>query len=505
MKRLALFLSISVLLMGCSKGEDSSGKTLIKFYGWGSTVEIENFRVMIEEFETLYPEYSVYYEPVAAENYITGLAVKRNNPKNMPDVFYMPDINFIQWATSRNNIMMDISSYVENSEVFSLDNVWSEGINAYRYDPSQKKFGTGGLYGLPKDLGPIALTYNKNIVTAKGVTIISDAKGTYGYDPVTKTLNDKVAMTWAQFIKFCSDVKTGSPSSSNSIVGVTHYPLEAAYYSMGGDFTDATRKTVTIDNDKFAESLQFVADLSNKFEVMTTAVGQASQNGVQRFTSGLAACSFIDAYQMATLWKTNFEWDLLYTPVPNASGDLNNFTDGYREGASSQSYLGSVAISVYKDTKVPEAAYRLCEFLTVNRTAQRINYQRGQAVPNLIDMANNEFLTADLNDTSGLNRPKNRKVYVDMMNTCKRRPAAYTYYKPKEGSGRNENWYDELWESTADETKLYRVFYPESSSYGSHIDVWDWNTKSRLNNNFLTTLENSCQSLLDVFKNNYNW
>lgn len=497
MKRTALLLASAILLAGCSGGAKTDpDKTLIKFYGWGSTIETEIFRSMITEFETLYPEYSVYYESTTGENFITGLAAKRNNPKNMPDVFYMPDTNFIQWVNSRNNIMMDLTDYIAKSDVFSLSNVWEEGIDAYRFNPETKTMGNGGIYGLPKDLGPVALTYNKTMVKGKGVTIISDARGGVGYDPVTKTLNDKVAMTWAQFVKFCDDVRTGNPSDSGAIVGITHYPLESAYYSMGGDFTDATHKTVQLNNDKFAESLQFVADLSNKFNVMTTAEGQATQNGIQRFTSGLAACSFIDAYQMPTLWKADFDWDLLYTPVPNENGNLTDYTDGYRTGCKSESYLGSVAISVYDKSSVPDAAYKLAEFLTVHPTAQRINYEKGQAVPNLINMAEGEYLTAEFEDESGMNRPRNRNVYVDMMDTCRRRPQAYTY---------NADWFDEMWESANDATKLYRVWYNATSTYGEHIDVWDWNSKSRINESFLSDLEAACQAQLDKTSEKFSW
>ena len=502
MKKLSLSLISALTLVGATltacgpSNTDPDGKTLINFYGWGSTIETEIFREMISEFEKIYPEYKVHYESSSAENYIQTLANKRNNPRNMPDVFYMPDLNFIQWINSRNNIIMDLTSYINKSEVFKLSNVWEEGINAYQFDSQTKKLGTGGIYALPKDLGPVALTYNKDIVKGKGVTIVSVPNGTVGYDATTKTLNDQVPMTWAQFIKFCQDVKTGEPGNENSIVGVTHYPLEAAYASAGGRFLDSTNKTVNIANNTFAESLQFVADLSNEFGVMTTAEGQATQTGIQRFTSGLAATSFIDAFQMPTLWKASFDWDLLPTPVPNQSGDLNDLTDGFREGCSSKSYLGSVGIAVYSKSKVPEAAYKLCEFLTVHPTAQRINYKLGQAVPNLIDMAEGEFLTESLSDASGRNRPLNRKVYVDMMDTCERRPQSYTY---------NADWFDEMWESTNDETKLYRVWHPSTSMYGTHIDVWDWNTKSRINTSFLDNLQAACQAELDDTADDFSW
>lgn len=505
MKKIKNILSLFCLvtaLSGCGGNTDNTGpsitpdgKKLITFFGWGSTDEQNIFSTMIDEFEKVYPEYTVNYQSTSSENFMTSLAGYRNNPRNMPDVFYMPDTSFVQWINSRNNIMLDLTPYIEKSDVFSLDNVWDQGIEAYRWDSTTKKLGTGGIYGLPKDLGPNVLVYNKDIVKGKGITIIEDKTATYGYNPDTKTLNTKVAMTWAQFVAFCKDTKSGQLDQSNSIVGITHYPLESAYLSNNGKFLAEGNKKVTINNDKFAESLQFVADLSNKYEVMTTAEGQATQNGLARFTSGLAASSFVGAWETPSLWKAKFDWDILYTPIPNQNGDLLDWKDGYRENCSSQSYLGSVGISVYKDSKVKDGAYKLVEFLTVHPTAQRINYKLGQAVPNLKDMANGEFQTAQLNDQL-FNRPTNREVYTHMMENSQRRPQAYTY---------DSEWWDEMWESSNDNTKLYRVWYNGTSAYGSHVDVWDWDKKAKIESTFLSDLETSCQKLLDDTKDKFSW
>lgn len=170
-------------------------------FGWGSVAEQQIFKTMIAEFTQEYPQYDVVYSSVTSDNYITTLGSYKNNTRNMPDVFYMPDINFVQWINS-SDIMMDLTPYIEQSSSISVDNIWSEGIDAYRYDTVNKKLGTGDIYALPKDLGPNVLAYNKTLVQSKGVTIVSDSAGQYGYNPSTKTLNDKVAMTWAQFIAF---------------------------------------------------------------------------------------------------------------------------------------------------------------------------------------------------------------------------------------------------------------------------------------------------------------
>lgn len=501
MKKSLLLLLPFLALCGCSGSKQDSSKTLINFFGWGSVEERAVFNAMIAKFKEIHPEYDVKYEPADSEQYINTLRGKRQSG-TMPDVFYMPDINFVKEINNtRENIMMDLTPFIEKSTTFTTDNVWFEGLNAYRFDPVSRKLGTGDIFALPKDVGPIALTYNKTNALQKGITISHETSPHgYGYDAENKTLYDTVPMTWAQFIRFCKDTQTGTPGGESAIVGVTHYPLETAYYCNGGDFTDPSRKIAQIANDAFAESLQFVADLSLKFNIMTPAEAQGAggQDGYERFTSGLASTSFIDFYRIAEMWHLNFDWDVLPTPIPNQSGSLsgdNDWKDAPRTGCVSQSVLGSVGIAVYSGTEIPQPAYELAEFLTVNMDAQRINYQMGQALPNLKDMAKGEFLTAELNDPSGLNRPLNRQVYVDIAEKSKRRPVAYTY---------DDKWNKELWESETDALKLYRVFN-NNKQYGGHIDVWDWNDKKRLNESFLNNLQASVQVNLNLNMSKYNW
>ena len=477
-----------------------SGKTSLKFFGWGSVAEQRIFKTMIAAFTKANPEYDVIYNSVTSDNYITTLGSYKNNARNMPDVFYMPDTSFVQWIQG-DTIMMDLSPYIAKSTLMKEDNIWPEGLEAYRYDSSTKKLGTGDVYALPKDLGPNVLAYNKTLAAKKGITIIADAAGEHnGYNPTTKTLNSKIPMTWAQFVSFCNDIKEGSLSDSNSIVGVTHYPLQSALACMNKRFLDASNKKVTLNNAAFAESLQFVADLSNKYGVMTTAEGQSSQNGFQRFTSGLAGSSFIGAWDTPDLWECDFDWDILPTPVPNASGDLSAWDEGYREGCSSRGYLGSVGFACYKNSKYPEGAYKLAEFLSASPEAQRLNYQLGQAVPNLMDMAKGEFLTASLNDPKkdayGHSRPENRQVYNDMIATSERRPEAYTY---------DSSWFDNMWECSDDAYKLYRVWSKDASAYGAHVNVWDWMEKKQINADFLGGLQDSCQNILDKTSSRYSW
>ena len=479
---------------------DESGRTLIRFMGWGDVYEQMIFQTMVDDFMEKYPQYNVKYIPVQGGDYAMTLKNKVKNPKEMPDVFYMPDTNFVQWANDAGSeVMLNLTPYIEKSTVFSVDNVWSEAIYAYRYDEKTKQMGTGDIWALPKDVGPYVCVYNKNLAAESGITVIHDEQGTFGYDPSTKTLNDQVAMTWAQYVAFCQEMS--DLEGSKKVYGCANYPLDIALRSNNADFTDETHKNSTLnanDYKNFAESVQFIGDLVNEYKVMpqdgankdTTVEAQA----INRFQNGTAGVLWTGAWYTNTLWTSNFDWDILPVPVPNESGNLTATSEPAREGCEGRSYLGSVGLAVYAGSKVKEGAYLLAEYLTVDPEAQKVNYQLGMAVPNLVDMAKGEFLTATLNDSKGFNRPQNRKVYIDVIENSLRRIHAYTY---------DDKWTDELFNSSVNDYKysMQRVW---SSTYGTPIKVYNYATGVQ-NKDFLAGIYTNVQAALDKNKNKYEW
>ena len=515
MKKVAVVLMALMMLClgaGCS-GESADGKTTIKFFGWGSAFEINNFQAVIDEFEKDYPEYKVQYTASDAATYMTTLL--STNSRNFPDVFYMPDVNFLQTRSGK-DIMLDLTPYVEASETLDLDDVYMKGIDAFRYDPDTKTFGTGAIWAFPKDLGPNVLTYNKDHVKSCGITIVSDAIGEnypYGYGyytengEVKKVLNDQIPMTWAQFLQFSID------STTDRVIGLTHWPWEVVYISMGGRFLSDDYKEVTINNNQFAEAAQIAGDFYD-WGAMPSVADQATQNSIQRFTSQLAAATFTEYWQLPTLWSQNFDFDILPIPVPNVSG-IDKYTPGserkvreelmiesVREGAKSTYELGCVGLAAYKNSRCPEGAYKLIEYLAYNEQGNMMLWKNGQSVPNLRSIAES-FLTEENNDPLGLNRPNNRKVYLDMLETANRRVEAYTY---------DTEWYTNINQAPQDELKLNRVWKRDNT----YVELWDWSRRTTQSPSgaqtfnkasatdtvsFLARLEEQVQS---IYNNNFN-
>ena len=169
---LTFLLAFSLVLCGCNNtGSSNNGgnsgasgnngggdKETISFFGWGSAEEQENFQELVNAFMEDNPDIEVVYSAASSDSYMNVL---KNKGKNLPDVFYIPDYEFMQWADSGKLLALD--EYLSDEEI---NGMWDLSIDMYRYDRDEYKLGTGDLYGLPKDLGPYPLVYNKDLLKA---------------------------------------------------------------------------------------------------------------------------------------------------------------------------------------------------------------------------------------------------------------------------------------------------------------------------------------------------
>ena len=479
-KMTALFLVISMMISmlvftGCGKGENGpkEGQTVITMMGWGDTYETGIFQSMIDMFEEKYPEYHVSYDPIGSDNYMTVLTNAIANPREMPDVFYCADTEFIRLAYST-DIFEDLNPYIEASESLSRDDLYEESIRAYSFNEQTKVIGdpSGALYGLPKDLGPTALVYNKEMAKEAGITV--DRKLAVGYDAASKKMNDQICMTWAQYIRFANDLaEAGAKMTGEAVYAGGTYEIDLAYLSTGNRFTvwdAAEQKTkININNNDYAMSVQYAADLAIKYN-FANVEKQAEKTGRDLFVDEQAATTWCGTWDTNGLWEAGFDWDILPTPVPSTSYDLTDVNAPAREGTKNVTSLGSVCLSMYKGSDVKEGAYKLIEFLSTNEEAQKYNYENGMAVPNRVD-AFDTYMKAELEDPEGLNRPQNRIVYKQHLENSGRRKTAYTY-----NSG--NAWETTLLTNAEDKYALYHVLMKDGKieAYKPNYIVFDWAT-----------------------------
>lgn len=406
MKKLFMLLLTFVFLTfvtACQEDEDivnPDGTTTISFFGWGSAEEQENFQTLCDEFMKDNPTIKVVYSGSSSDTYMNTL---KNKGKNLPDVFYMPDYEFMQWADSGKLLALD--EYMTDEEISSM---WDLSTEMYRYDRDTYTLGQGDLYGLPKDLGPYPLVYNKTLLEA----IIQEKGLDIGLpDP-------DVPMTWEQFITYLQAI-TGTHNNKN-IYGIGYYELMAAVYSNNADFFDSTVTKQTITDKNFIDAVQFVADLSIKYNVAPSADEQSSQNSFQRFLNQGCVFTFMGPWDCKQFWNDlPFEFDIVPVPV------------GPAEGAKSTAWVGSVAYCISANSKKKDAAIQFIKYLACSEKSNIMNYQLGQAIPNTKEIALNQYIAGE-GLTGRQLLPQNRKLFVDIVNgneyvQGKNRCKYYTY------------------------------------------------------------------------------
>jgi multiple sugar transport system substrate-binding protein len=382
----AVFAAAALVLSGCSAAQSGSGDHKITFMGWGSDTEIAVFNDMISQYEDKFPGVTVDYITVPAADFQTKLQTMIASNKT-PDVFYLAPENVMPFADS--GIIADLSSYVEDNEVFDADNVWAKALDMYRYDGTTP--GVGASYGLPKDIGPFALAYNKDLFDAAGITAPDPE------DP----------WTWDEFIAAAKTLTTGSGDAK--VYGSAPYSLESAVWSNGGDWLNADHTKVTVTDPEFVEALQWVADLSLVEGVVPTSEEESSLPSFQRFMDGKTAMMGVGPWNQGGFWAdAKFTWDLMPWPVSPATGER-------------AIWYGGIGFAVSNKSDDKEDASNLAAFLAFNEDAQRTNMEQGQAIPNLIDMTTNEYLTSD-------KLPANKQEFIRIIEDYGRRATqTYTY------------------------------------------------------------------------------
>jgi multiple sugar transport system substrate-binding protein len=417
-KYLTLLIVLLVLFLGACGGDGNTttgnitnedGTISLEFYGWGSAEEAIVFQALVDEFMVQNPNIVVSYTNSSPDTY---MRVLQNRVNNLPDVFYLPDTEFMLWADSGR--LLNLSDYIEDA---TLNSIWPEAISRYKYDRDEQVLGEGYLYALPKDLGPYALMYNK--------TLFDEINTTLGLE--LDYPDPDVPMSWSNFVSLLETLKY--TKSGQQIFGVTHYELNTAVYSNNADFFGDNIRTQGISDSNFIESLQFIADLHLVSDVMPSPDEQISMNGFQRFSTGGAVFSFMGPWDSKGFWENlSFEYELI--PVPYGPAD----------GAISTTWVGSMGFAVSAETQKAEAAYELAKFLSVSQTSQEMSYQLGQSIPNVVDMAKTDYVNGVGLDGENQYLPFNREMFVSIVEGTdliagKARPNYYTY---------DSIWFDDL-------------------------------------------------------------
>ncbi|MNU71227.1 Multiple sugar-binding protein precursor [compost metagenome] len=395
----SLMLVFSTVLAGCGKGSSSSaegGTKELTFMFRGGPDEQTAYKNVVKQFEKDHPNIKVKLVITTADQYATKLKAAITGNK-LPDVFYFGSGDLKAYVNG--GVLMNLSPYIEKNKKIDLNNIWKYGVDLYRYDGNMA--GQGDIYGMPKDVGPFALGYNKTMFEKAGIPVPDKDK----------------PMTWAEFLdvqkKLTKDTDgDGKLDQFGSGFNIT-WALQAFAWSNGADFIDSTKTKVTVDDPKLAEALQYLADLQNVAKVTPSIADSQTLDTYQRWMKGQLAFFPVGPWDMSTYEKLPFDYDLI--PYPAGST------------GKSATWTGSLGIGVSKKTKYPDEAVELVNYLTSSKEGMDALVKAKVQIPNMVDMAKTWAA-----DTS--TKPANKEEFIQIVQDYGRPlPANFTY---------NSEWYD---------------------------------------------------------------
>ncbi|MGN1053442.1 MAG: extracellular solute-binding protein [Candidatus Scatosoma sp.] len=438
---------------GCGKKNayngyvDDDGVAHVVFMGRDVETERLNYQRVVDSFNATQKKIKVemewFTDGTSYNTMLDGLG------KNLPDCLMLSNAMFLRYVSAGK--LYDYKSRVTEDDLAEL---YYNGYSAYCYDPQTHTIGlseSAGLYGLPKDMGPVAMCYNATLLQQKVNAYNSTAAEADKID-VQKITDDKNPMKFSEFIALGKKLVTVMDAGQYVCSG---YDLQSAVYSNNANFyTDDTASVSAVATDNFIGAIEFMQDLY-KYNIVPEA-STVSSGGESLFTGGYSIFYYAGPWKTKDYWTAignTFTWDL----IPVLCGDA--------EGAVSTSYVGGMGLCVSANSAVKDYAVEFLKYVALDLDAQRSLYSNGQCIPNLCALA--EEYTANSQNLLSRPEPAHRSVWIDCINgssgtdavTGRYRAEAYTY---------NETWYTYLTDFMANGS--YGSFWKKNKD-GTFTDV----------------------------------
>ncbi len=346
---LALALTAGAALSACSGSGGGGGKGSVTWSTWGSPDDLKSFDRFQEAFKKDHSDISLTFQPTASYDEYHSKLLTQLSSGTAPDVFYVGDDH--------------IAAFIRNDVLMPLDDRLSASGSAI----TQKDFAANLLevstyedhiYGLPNDVNPDTLWYDKQALQAAGITddpatlAESDAWTTDAFFEMTSKLH-AAGLTGGVFYNYWA-THDGWMTSQ----GGTVYDDSGAYVAN----TDATSVAAM---DEFAQRFQagelVVADL------MPEGAGPDSLLVTHKLGFFAAGRYEIGVIEGAGVDKALY--DIVRWPTPS--------------GAAGSTGVAASYLAINKKAADVEAAYTFfSEFLSAKGQKLRLE-TTGTAVPSI--------------------------------------------------------------------------------------------------------------------------
>lgn len=457
---------LATMLVGCKGNSDeTSGKAD------GKKAELTVSVFAQEHEQAMYKEVLTKFEEenncivnfqVAGDQYWPELEAALT-ANTAPDVFYLgiSDIKKRVWADA-------IVPFDELLDVASLEKIWPEALNLYKYDEASDTLGEGKIYALPKDFSAVSMAVNKAIIEKRRAEIEAlVANGSLPFFPEIDANGNLPVYTFTEFATLCKaltfeDTTLPETAGSTQVYG-THlwedFTLQPFIWGANGDYLNEDKTKVLYNTPEFIEGYEGFMKI---VEMGGSGLSTDETTGYLKFLAGrcayfpcgtwdVGAFQAIENDEAVNPGKAWFDFDVAPWPISDSYASLS-IEERQDKWAGR---VDSIGYTVSNSSKNKELAAKLAYVLSADEEVQRFLAKQGGQLPNIVSMAEGEYLS----DESYF--PESRVVFVRMLQgqNGHRVPTTYTF---------NALWHSEAFISGVDSVWSY---YEKSDKGVTPMDV----------------------------------
>lgn len=304
-----------------------------------------------------------------------------------PDVGFTPINNWPNFAEKGTFVALD--EFID-ADGYDIEDFYTQILEPYMYDGDA--FGTGPLYGLPKEIAIRAMYYNKDIFQEAGVDLPTADK----------------PWSWDQFIEMtqATTVKQAGRTRQYGYIlsGGWLYWNIWTWSAGAGPVDDLFKPTKSnLDDpavlDGYKTFTSFVTDL----EVSPSSAVTREQGTAEMFAAGLGATYNNGRWMVPLFRESEFAWDVMPMPMKKE-----------RAQTLSGSMFGITSASKY-----PEEAWKLLSYI-VGKDGQTKMTELGLLLPSRRSVAESDvFLTST--------PPETNQIFLDELEFAKPLPMTPKY------------------------------------------------------------------------------
>lgn len=361
------FFRLLVLSGSLWLARSASAEVLLNYWMWEST-QLPAYRAAARAFEAGHPGIRVHITQIGWYDYWISLTTAMLS-ETAPDVFINHISRFPE--LQRNGTLLDLSPFVARDGVDPAKYI--SGL----YEPWGKD---GYQYGLPKDWDTVAIVYNRELLTAAGVSPAELEELTW---------NPQDGGTFAQVLARLSRDHAGHAANDPAFNPreVTQYALlidgrtdgfgqvEWSHFAASNGFTyyeGPWSRRFRFDDPRLAETIQWLRDASQQrgWIIPARDARQIGANGL--FAAGRGALALTGSW-MIDWYGRNCRFPIGFAPLPIGPTGRKTMFNG-------------LADSIFAGTHHAEEAWQWVRFLG-SPEGQAIIAQHGVVFPSLREAA----------------------------------------------------------------------------------------------------------------------